>query len=112
HNGGDGGEGGGAPAGQGLGIVGHFAGIMLRADLVDRTEPGLGDAGPASEIAFVAQQDIERLLGERAEELGVDVRRGVELTGFDADERAVTVQSGQGAVRAGWLVGCDGGRST
>ncbi|MFE9420639.1 FAD-dependent monooxygenase [Streptomyces griseofuscus] len=112
HNGGNGDEGGGAPARQGLGIVGHFAGIMLRADLVDRTEAGLGDAGPASEIAFVAQQDIERLLGERAEELGVDVRRGVELTGFDADGRAVTVQSGHGAVRAGWLVGCDGGRST
>ncbi|MGW3114352.1 FAD-dependent monooxygenase [Streptomyces sp. NPDC001091] len=102
---------GGGGAGQGLGIVGHFAGIMQRADLVDRTEPGLGDAGPAAEIAFVAQQDIERLLGERADELGVDVRRGVELTGFDADEEGVTVRTGRGAVRAGWLVGCDGGRS-
>ncbi|MCE3029612.1 FAD-dependent monooxygenase [Streptomyces sp. CMSTAAHL-2] len=112
HNGGNGDEGGGTAAGQGLGIVGHFAGIMLRADLVDHAEPGLGDAGPAAEIAFVAQQDIERMLGERAQELGVDVRRGVELTGFDADERAVTVRSGHGAVRAGWLVGCDGGRST
>ncbi|MFY4722929.1 FAD-dependent monooxygenase [Streptomyces sp. LaBMicrA B280] len=107
----NGGDGGGA-AGQGLGIVGHFAGIMLRADLVDRTGPGLGDAGPAAEIAFVAQQDIEGLLGERADELGVDVRRGVELTGFDADDGAVTVYTGHGAVRAGWLVGCDGGRST
>ncbi|MEW2133136.1 FAD-dependent oxidoreductase [Streptomyces sp. NPDC005435] len=104
----DGGEG----TGQGLGIVGHFAGIMLRADLVDRTEPGLGDTGPAAEIAFVAQQDIERLLGARAAELGVDVRRGVKLTGFDADDEAVTVRTGHGVLRAGWLVGCDGGRST
>ncbi|WP_327291268.1 FAD-dependent oxidoreductase [Streptomyces sp. NBC_01198] len=102
----------GVAAGQGLGVVGHFAGIMLRADLVDRTEPGLGDAGPAGEIAFVAQQDIERLLGGRAAELGVEVRRGVELTGFDADDRAVTVRTSHGALRAGWLVGCDGGRST
>ncbi|WP_309057661.1 FAD-dependent monooxygenase, partial [Streptomyces sp.] len=39
----NGGDDGGA-VGQGLGYVGHFAGIMLRADLVDRTEPGLGDA--------------------------------------------------------------------
>lgn len=99
-------------AGQGLGFVGHFAGIMLRADLVDRAEPGLGDTGPAAEIAFVAQQDIERLLGGRAGELGVDVRRGVELTGFDADDAAVTVRTSHGDVRAGWLVGCDGGRST
>ncbi|MFF9352466.1 FAD-dependent monooxygenase [Streptomyces sp. NPDC014734] len=106
----NGGDGDGA-AGQGLGIVGHFAGIMLRADLVDRTQPGLGDAGPAAEIAFVAQQDIERLLGGRADELGVDVRRGVELTGFDADDGAVTVRTGDGTIRAGWLVGCDGGRS-
>ncbi|MEV8527246.1 FAD-dependent monooxygenase [Streptomyces sp. NPDC052000] len=108
QNGGDG----GGDAAQGLGIVGHFAGIMLRADLVDRMEPGLGDTGPAGEIAFVAQQDIERLLGGRADELGVDVRRGVELTGFDADDGAVTVRTSQGAMRAGWLVGCDGGRST
>ncbi|MFD0367566.1 FAD-dependent monooxygenase [Streptomyces sp. NPDC127114] len=101
----------GGDEGRGLGFVGHFAGIMLRADLVDRTEPGLGDAGPAAEVALVAQQDIERLLGERADELGVDVRRGVELTGFDADEEAVTVRTSHGTVRAGWLVGCDGGRS-
>ncbi|MFJ9797699.1 FAD-dependent oxidoreductase [Streptomyces sp. NPDC101145] len=102
----------GGAAGRGLGIVGHFAGIMLRADLVDRTEPGLSDAGPAAEIAFVAQQDIERLLGERADELGVNVRRGVALTGFDADDETVTVRTSHGAIRAGWLVGCDGGRST
>ncbi|WP_435133854.1 FAD-dependent monooxygenase [Actinacidiphila sp. bgisy144] len=111
----DGGSGDGAAGGdggQGLGIVGHFAGIMLRADLVDRTEPDLGDAGPAAEIAFVAQQDIERLLGRRADVLGVDVRRGVEVTGFDPDGGAVTVRTSRGAIRAGWLVGCDGGRST
>ncbi|WP_309051116.1 FAD-dependent monooxygenase [Streptomyces sp.] len=107
----NGGDDGGA-VGQGLGYVGHFAGIMLRADLVDRTEPGLGDAGPAAGITLVTQQEIERLLGERAAELGVDVRRGVELTGFDEDEEAVTVRTGHGdALRAAWLVGCDGGRS-
>lgn len=99
------------PARQGLGFVGHFAGIMLRADLVDRTEPGSCDAGPAADIALVAQQDIERLLGGWADELGVDVRRGVELTGFDADDGAVTVWTSDGPLRAGWLVGCDGGRS-
>ncbi|MFG3490278.1 FAD-dependent monooxygenase [Streptomyces sp. NPDC047972] len=108
----NGGDAGGAAAGRGLGFVGHFAGIMLRADLVDRTEPGLGDAGPAADVALVAQQDIERLLGARADELGVDVRRGVEMTGFDADDEGVTVLTGHGPVRAGWLVGCDGGRST
>ncbi|MBB5117707.1 FAD-dependent oxidoreductase [Streptomyces eurocidicus] len=105
------GDGDGA-SGQGLRFVGHFAGIMLRADRVDRTAPGFGDAGPAAGIGFVAQQEVERLLGERAAELGVDVRRGVEMTGFDADDAGVTVRTNDGPVRAGWLVGCDGGRST
>ncbi|WP_432101057.1 FAD-dependent monooxygenase [Streptomyces sp. WAC 04229] len=36
----------------------------------------------------------------------------MELTGFDADDETVTVRTGHGAIRAGWLVGCDGGRST
>ncbi len=106
-------DGGGDEApGQGLGFVGHFAGIMLRADLVDRTGPDFGDTGPAAEIILVTQQEIERLLGERADELGVEVRRGVELTGFDEDDEGVTVRTSGGAIRAGWLVGCDGGRST
>ncbi|NYE44556.1 FAD-dependent monooxygenase [Streptomyces fulvorobeus] len=107
----NGGHGKGA-TGQGLGFVGHFAGIMLRADLVDRTEPVFGDAGPAAEISLVTQQEIERLLGDRADELGVDVRRGAELTGFDADDGSVTVRTTDEEIRAAWLVGCDGGRST
>ncbi|UQI43535.1 FAD-dependent monooxygenase [Streptomyces sp. HU2014] len=104
--------GGGEAPGQGLGYVGHFAGIMLRADLVDRTGPDFGDAGPAADIILVSQQEIERILGERADQLGVEVRRGVELTGFDTDDEGVTVRTSGGAIRAGWLVGCDGGRST
>ncbi|MEU1124654.1 FAD-dependent oxidoreductase [Streptomyces sp. NPDC005899] len=106
----DGTYGDGAP-GRGLGFVGHFAGIMLRADLVDRTAPGLADAGPAADVALVPQQVIERLLGERARELGADVRRGVELTGLDTEAGAVIVRTDRGVIRAGWLVGCDGGRS-
>ncbi|MFI8437327.1 FAD-dependent monooxygenase [Streptomyces sp. NPDC079020] len=112
RNGGEEGGNGDRGAPQGLGFVGHFAGIMLRADLVDRAEPDFGDAGPAGEISLVTQQDIERLLGARADELGVEVRRGVELTGFDVDGGTVTVRTSGGSIRAGWLVGCDGGRST
>jgi hypothetical protein len=46
------------------------------------------------------------------------VRRGVELTGFDEDSDGITVRTAQldggsdRAIRAAWLVGCDGGRST
>ncbi|MFI9405098.1 FAD-dependent monooxygenase [Nocardia sp. NPDC052316] len=91
---------------------GHFAGIMIGADLVEFDRSTFADLGPAAKVNLVAQQSIEALLGRRAEELGVHVRRGVELTDFEDDGAGVTVRLGDHTVRAGWLVGCDGGRST
>lgn len=65
---------------------------------------------------LVSQPRLVRLLHERAGELGVEIRWGHELTGFDAgaDEVAATVTSPRGSYRltAGYLVGADGGRST
>ncbi|WP_433728972.1 FAD-dependent monooxygenase [Actinoplanes sp. CA-051413] len=62
------------------------------------------------------QQEFERLLAERAEQLGVDVRRGHEVVGLVQDEAAahVTVRSAAGTYQlsAPFVVGCDGGRST
>ncbi|GLX97328.1 FAD-dependent monooxygenase [Herbidospora sp. NBRC 101105] len=61
------------------------------------------------------QQLLERLLGERAGELGVDLRRGHEVTGVNQDGDAVTVDvrgpEGPYQVSARYLVGCDGARS-
>ncbi|MET9000375.1 FAD-dependent monooxygenase [Amycolatopsis sp. NPDC004169] len=92
--------------------VGHFAGIMVTSNGVDFDDPAFRDVGPAARVVVIQQQAVEAILAERAAELGVEVRRGVELTGFDADADGVTVHlSGTGSVRAGWLVGCDGGRS-
>ena len=91
--------------------VGHFAGIMVSSSKVDFEDPGFRDPGPAAGVMMVGQQAIETVLGERAAELGAEVRRGVEVTGFDAGEDGVTVRFGGESVRAGWLVGCDGGRS-
>ncbi|MGW4059422.1 FAD-dependent monooxygenase [Amycolatopsis sp. NPDC004747] len=92
--------------------VGHFAGIMVTSDGVDFDDPAFRDVGPAARVVVIAQQAVEAILAGRAAELGVEVRRGVELTGFDAGDDGVTVRLGEGeTVRAGWLVGCDGGRS-
>jgi 2-polyprenyl-6-methoxyphenol hydroxylase-like FAD-dependent oxidoreductase len=55
---------------------------------------------------------LEVVLSGRAAALGVEVRRGAELTGLRAGRDAVTIQAGDQEIRAGWLVGCDGGRST
>jgi 2-polyprenyl-6-methoxyphenol hydroxylase-like FAD-dependent oxidoreductase len=56
------------------------------------------------------------MLGERAQALGVDVRREHEITGIEVSDDAVDVTwvspHGVGRARASYLVGCDGGRST
>jgi len=104
-------RGAGGPKGMPAPPVGHFAGIMVSSAGVDFEDPAFRDVGPAAGVVLVRQQAIEALLAERAAELGVEVRRGVEVTGFDADDDGVTVHLGDDVVRAAWLVGCDGGRS-
>ena len=91
-------------------FVGHFGGIQVPAGPVDGDDPSLRGRGPDWYLA-VPQVMVERILGRRAAELGVEVRRGVEVRGFDADETGVTVHLDGGDVRVAWLVGCDGGRS-
>ncbi|MFJ4653557.1 FAD-dependent monooxygenase [Nocardia sp. NPDC088792] len=98
------------PKRQGVGA--HFAGIMLWADNLDPEEPAFADLGPAADNRVLSQQDIEAILARWVGELGVPVRRGVEVRGFTDDGVGVTIDTGAGAIRASWLVGCDGGRST
>ncbi|MBO2453255.1 FAD-dependent monooxygenase [Actinomadura barringtoniae] len=83
----------------------HFAGIRkIRLDVLDTTRPGL---------LGISQGGVETVLAERAAELGVEVRKGTALTGLTQDADGVTVRSEQGdELRARYLVGCDGGRST
>ncbi|MEU6251136.1 rifampin monooxygenase [Streptomyces sp. NPDC047043] len=54
----------------------------------------------------------ERLLNERALELGTEIRRGCEVVGLSQDEDGATVELADGTqLRSHYLVGCDGGRS-
>jgi 3-(3-hydroxy-phenyl)propionate hydroxylase len=58
------------------------------------------------------QNHIERILAERIGELAVTIYRGRDVTGFAQDGTGVDVElSGGETLRAGYLVGCDGGRS-
>ena len=91
-------------------FIGHFAGIDLRADRLDFTDPEL--APDPLGAGVIAQQDLENILAAQAGRLGVEIRRGVALTGFEPDGEGVTIRTGDSPVRASWLVGCDGGRST
>jgi len=60
----------------------------------------------------LGQSGIEHILLGWVEELGVPVRRGVEVTGFAQDDTGVDVHLADGtSVRTAHLVGADGGRS-
>jgi 2-polyprenyl-6-methoxyphenol hydroxylase-like FAD-dependent oxidoreductase len=73
--------------------------------------PGNGPSGwPAS--SMFNQPELEQLLDSRARELGVDVRRGVEVTAIDEHGDTVTVTGADGTrVSASFVVGCDGANS-
>jgi rifampicin monooxygenase len=61
----------------------------------------------------IPQPVIERLLEEHAVELGAQVRRGCAVAGVEQDDEGVTVELADGEqLRARYLIGCDGGRST
>jgi 3-(3-hydroxy-phenyl)propionate hydroxylase len=58
------------------------------------------------------QNHIERIMAGWVAELGVPTEYGAAVAGFAQDEDGVDVELADGRrLRAGWLVGCDGGRS-
>jgi 3-(3-hydroxy-phenyl)propionate hydroxylase len=88
--------------------VGHFSGLYLDFDESESRHPY---------PLMILQSTIERLLEEWAAELGVRMRWSSPVSGIRQDETGVTVELGaEGAepatLRARYLVGCDGGRST
>ncbi|MFF0427148.1 rifampin monooxygenase [Streptomyces sp. NPDC004520] len=86
-------------------VGGLFGGVMKAwPERLDTAHP-YGLATP--------QPDTERLLEERARELGAEIRRGSEVVGLSQDEDGVTVGLADGTeLRARYLAACDGGRST
>jgi len=84
---------------------GYFAGIVKQwPDRMDTAHPY---------ILGIPQTVTDRLLAERATELGAEIRRGCELVGLSQDDDGVTAELADGTrLRSRHLVGCDGGRST
>jgi 2-polyprenyl-6-methoxyphenol hydroxylase-like FAD-dependent oxidoreductase len=83
--------------------VGSFAGVPLDiSDFPTRHNYGLA----------LPQSRFERILAGWVGELGVPIYRGREVTGFAQDDSGVEVENSTGeSLPAGYLVGCDGGRS-
>ncbi|MES9605125.1 rifampin monooxygenase [Actinomadura sp. NPDC000929] len=86
-------------------VGGFFAAIRKPAP------EGLDTAHPY--VLGIPQPVTDRLLAERAAELGAEIRRGSEVVGVSQDEEGATAELADGTrLRARYLVGCDGGRST
>jgi 2-polyprenyl-6-methoxyphenol hydroxylase-like FAD-dependent oxidoreductase len=91
--------------------VGHFAGIPFHEGDIDTSQwkyrlPTSNDTSLISEM-----QELETVLARRAEALGVEIKRGLAISGFHQTEDGVTVQSGNQSFQCKWLVGCDRSRS-
>jgi 3-(3-hydroxy-phenyl)propionate hydroxylase len=83
--------------------VAGFAGIRLDiSDFPTRHPYGLA----------LLQNRFEEILAGWVEELAVPAYRGRDVTGFAQDDTGVDVELSDGrSLRAGYLAGCDGGRS-
>lgn len=91
--------------------VGHFAGIPFREGHVDTSKWRYRLASSTPTSLLSEMEEVETILARRAENLGVEVKRGLAITDFQQTRDDVTVQAGDETYKASWLVGCDGGRS-
>ncbi|MEV7002294.1 FAD-dependent monooxygenase [Streptomyces sp. NPDC093982] len=86
---------------------GHFGGLPIDYRIVEG-----GNFG----VRGVPQSRTEAILLEWATGLGAEIRRGHEVVGMTQDEQGVVVEVGTAdgveTLRAAYLVGCDGARST
>ncbi|NOK39553.1 FAD-dependent oxidoreductase [Corallococcus exercitus] len=94
------------------GPAGHFAGIPFDFSNINASRWTYRLPGPADTQLGSEMEQLERILTAHALSLGVEIQRGQEVEGFEASDDEVTVRAGGKSVRARWLVGCDGGRST
>ena len=116
------------------GLVGQIVRMLDRRGLYERLSGSSAPPQPTPRYVFgalpldlstvddnplyllpVPQRRVEQVLAERATELGVDIRRGHELTDLRQNESTVTIRvngpDGEYELDAEYLVGADGGHS-
>jgi 2-polyprenyl-6-methoxyphenol hydroxylase-like FAD-dependent oxidoreductase len=91
---------------------GHFAGIQFFHDKIDAGRWEYRLPSPAATSMASTMEHVESVLAGRATAMGVEIRRGMGIQDFKQTSTGVTVQAGGETLKARWLVGCDGGRST
>ena len=86
------------------------------AEVIAEIDPEAGRV-PAPDVPYpvglmIPQWWVEQILRERLADFDVVVELGAELRGFSQHADGVTTTIGEAEIRARYLVGCDGGRST
>lgn len=94
------------------GPAGHFAGIQFDYSNIDSSRWTYRLPSPADAQLGAELEHLESVLAAHALSVGVEIRRGQAVNGFESSPDDVTVSVGDQRVRTRWLVGCDGGRST
>lgn len=87
--------------------AGHFAGLPFLYGDIDTSR--WSNELPTNLISEMAE--TEAVLTRRALALGVEIRRGVAVTGLEQHADGVLVQTAEQNFAGRWLVGCDGARS-
>jgi 2-polyprenyl-6-methoxyphenol hydroxylase-like FAD-dependent oxidoreductase len=91
--------------------VGHFAGIPFLEGNIDTSLWKYRLSSSTGTSLISEMEELEKVLNRRATSLGVEIRRGLAITGFHQTVDGVAVQSGDQSFQSKWLVGCDGSRS-
>ena len=94
------------------GPAGHFAGIAFDYGNIDSSRWLHRLPSPADTHLGRDMEHLERVLATHALSIGVEIRRGHGVEGFDQSDEELTIRAGGETFCARWLVGCDGGRST
>jgi 2-polyprenyl-6-methoxyphenol hydroxylase-like FAD-dependent oxidoreductase len=97
---------------QRRGPAGHFAGIQFDYSNIDASRWPYRLPGPADTHLGAEMEHLERVLAAHALSAGVEIERGRGVDGIEASDDEVVVRAGDRRVRARFVVGCDGGRST
>lgn len=90
---------------------GHFAGMMLNANMMDFSRWKYQLPGPSLLPGGTSLGRIEAVLSERARKLGVQILRGTGVSRVTDEGEMVKLWAGNQSFAGRWLVGCDGGRS-
>jgi 2-polyprenyl-6-methoxyphenol hydroxylase-like FAD-dependent oxidoreductase len=101
-----------ATGSQFRGPAGHFAGIQFDYANIDSARWTYRLPGPADAQFGAEMEHLEHVLAAHALSVGIEIRRGQGVEGFEASDEQVTVYAGGQRFRSRFLVGCDGGRST